>query len=154
MVPSWIVLHHSLSLDRHELLDWDAVRHWHIDENGWRDIGYHFGIELVKSQSVYEILVGRMPNETGAHCTHSGMNRKSIGICMIGNFDEYLPSDALLIRLRKFTLGLMNLLDIPPENVIGHRDAGLMDGFDWRKGEYKSCPGKRFPLDEFKLSLI
>jgi N-acetyl-anhydromuramyl-L-alanine amidase AmpD len=82
------------------------------------------------------------------------MNRKSIGICVVGDFDSLRPSDELLNRLRKFTLGLMTVLDIPPEQVIGHRDAGLMDGFDWRKGEYKSCPGKKFPLDEFKLSLI
>lgn len=95
-----------------------------------------------------------MLNETGAHCTHAGMNRKSIGICAVGDFDENTPSDLLLEKLQKFTLGLMTVLDIPPENVIGHRDAGLMDGFDWRKGEYKSCPGKKFPLDEFRASLI
>lgn len=152
MIPKWIVLHHSLSLDSNSLLNWDSIRRWHVDHNGWRDIGYHFGIELFNNE--YEILVGRMPNETGAHCTHSGMNRKSIGICVVGDFDSLRPSDELLNRLRKFTLGLMTVLDIPPEQVIGHRDAGLMDGFDWRKGEYKSCPGKKFPLDEFKLSLI
>lgn len=152
MIPKWIVLHHSLSLDSNSLLNWDSIRRWHVNHNGWRDIGYHFGIERFSNE--YEILVGRMPNETGAHCTHSGMNRKSIGICVVGDFDASFPSDELLNKLRKFILGLMTVLDIPPEQVIGHRDAGLMDGFDWRKGEYKSCPGKKFPLDEFKLSLI
>ena len=152
MTPRWIVLHHSLSLDRDTSLDWHSIRRWHVENNGWRDIGYHFGVELVQSQ--YEILVGRMPNETGAHCIHAGMNRKSIGICAVGDFDTYLPSDLLLNTLQKFVLGLMSVLDIHPENVIGHRDAGLLDGFDWRRNEYKTCPGKRFPLDEFKLSLI
>jgi len=152
MTPKWIVLHHSLSLDRNQTLDWASIRRWHVDDNGWRDIGYHFGVEQINDYR--EILVGRMPNETGAHCTHAGMNRKSIGICAVGNFDVLAPSEELIAKLRRFTLGLMDVLDIPPENIIGHRDAGLMDGFDWRKGEYKSCPGKLFPLDKFKASLI
>ena len=104
MTPKWIVLHHSLSRDSHTTLDWASIRRWHVDHNGWRDIGYHFGVERIKPNSVYEILVGRMPNETGAHCTHAGMNRKSIGICAVGDYDTIIPSDKLLEKLRKFTL--------------------------------------------------
>lgn len=152
MTPEWIVIHHSFSADHPDHVNWSAIRRWHVEYNGWRDVGYHFGVELINGHP--EILVGRMLNETGAHCTNAGMNRKSLGICVVGDFDTKAPSDDLLNALRKFTHGLLTVLDIDPERVIGHRDAGLMDGFDWRRGEFKTCPGQMFPLDEFKRSLI
>lgn len=152
MTPEWIVIHHSFSADHPDHVNWSAIRRWHTGHNGWRDIGYHFGVELINGHP--EILVGRMLNETGAHCTNAGMNRKSLGICVVGNFDAEVPSDDILDTLRRFILGIISVLDIPNDQIIGHRDAGLMDGFDWRRGEFKTCPGRLFPLDEFKRSLI
>ena len=43
--------------------------------------------------------------------------------------------------------------NIPQEHVIGHRDAGLMAGFDWRRGQYKTCPGRLFDTDAFQKRL-
>lgn len=55
----------------------EAIRHWHKDENGWEDIGYHFVI-----LQDGEIKHGRGLPFQGAHC--KGQNHDSIGICLTG----------------------------------------------------------------------
>jgi N-acetyl-anhydromuramyl-L-alanine amidase AmpD len=45
---------------------------------------------------------------------------------------------------------LMNLYDIPVENILGHREVGKLAGHDWRLGQFKTCPGKGFDMDKFR----
>lgn len=59
----------------------DDVRHWHVDERGFSDIGYHFLIGI--DGTVYE---GRPLDIAGAHCL--GHNAHSIGICYVGGRDS------------------------------------------------------------------
>ena len=150
MTPTFIVIHHSLTKDS-QTVSWGAIRRYHVKYRGFREIGYHLGIEDVNGQ--LEILLGRMPGEVGAHAREKRMNWMSIGICCIGNFDEEEPSDALIEKLSQAVRWLMEAYRIPWENVIGHRDVGLMAGRDWRDGEFKTCPGKMFPMEEFRNSL-
>jgi len=55
----------------------DTIRKWHVDDNGWSDIGYHMII-----QPDGEVERGRSLNRQGAHV--SGDNENNIGICLIG----------------------------------------------------------------------
>jgi N-acetylmuramoyl-L-alanine amidase len=143
MVPTHIVIHHSLTKDG-QTVSWGAIRKYHTDPNGiykMIDIGYHYGIELVGDR--HEVLVGRMMNETGAHCREEGMNRRSLGICCIGNFDIAEPPFIQLELLIKLVNSLMDCFDIPRANVKRHRDYAT----------YKSCPGWLFPWDSFLARL-
>ena len=139
MHPMLIVLHHSLTKDS-GTVSWQAIRRYHM-QNGFSDIGYHYGIELIKSH--YEIFVGRGMNKIGAHCKHQQMNHKSIGICFVGNFDiEKVPMAQWEIGV-KFVRSLCQTLAIPFSNVTGHRDYTSQ----------KTCPGKFFDMGLFRANL-
>ena len=140
MQPEYIIIHHSLTKDS-GTVSWQAIRRYHKNELGWRDIGYHFGIEDVNGE--YEVLVGRNLNDTGAHCKEQGMNNKSVGICFVGNFDEGKPDNKLWDKGVNLVKGLSDILHISPSKIFGHRYfAG-----------YKSCPGNLFDIDKFKYEV-
>lgn len=55
------------------------IRRWHMQENGWKDIGYHFVIDRDG-----DVVNGRPIERAGAHVR--GHNANSIGICLIGGW--------------------------------------------------------------------
>jgi N-acetyl-anhydromuramyl-L-alanine amidase AmpD len=59
----------------------DDIRRWHVEDNGWSDIGYHYVIERNG-----EGKRGRPLGEVGAHVR--GHNVGNIGICLIGGMSE------------------------------------------------------------------
>jgi len=161
--PEYIILHHSLTADG-KTVSWGAIRRYHKSwaYNGtiiaeheakdlivqghkvkrpWRDVGYHFGIERVGKS--YEILLGRMMNDCGAHCKPGAMNSQSLGICFVGNFDKMPPSKKQWDLGLNLVRTLVEVFNLPTSNVFGHRDfAG-----------YKSCPGERFDIELFRRQL-
>ncbi len=133
-----IILHHSLTKDS-GTVSTQAIRNYHVFDRGWRNIGYHYIIEIVNDYP--EIFVGRMMTETGAHTR--GLNQKSIGICIVGNFDKKKPSKILWNKAIKLVKSLKIVFNIPIDNVIGHRE--------YKKT--KSCPGFKFNMDKFREDL-
>ena len=55
------------------------IRRWHVQQRGWRDIGYHWVIDRDGAVSP-----GRRETEIGAHV--ESHNRGTIGICLIGGY--------------------------------------------------------------------
>ncbi|MCB5411765.1 peptidoglycan recognition protein family protein [Pseudogemmobacter faecipullorum] len=53
------------------------IRRWHVEGNGWKNIGYHWLIDRDGS-----VTAGRGEHEIGSHV--SGHNAGTIGICLIG----------------------------------------------------------------------
>jgi len=116
------------------------IRGWHINGNGWSDIGYHYVINngSIKTSFYLEsfngsLEIGRIidgdkfaeENEKGAHAY--GFNSDSIGICLIGK-DRFTPKQMGV--LFSLVFDLMQAFNIEVENVIGHYE------LDARK----SCP--------------
>ena len=93
--PNKIIIHHSATPDGLVLKDFDAIRNYHINTNGWLDIGYHYVIESVANE--YKIIKGRPEEMEGAHCP--GENQQSIGICVVGDFTNAEPTDAQYLTL-------------------------------------------------------
>lgn len=70
--------------------DVKLIRDWHVNGNGWSDIGYNYvilnGLRRHKGQHYHHldgfVEVGRPLERAGAHCT--AVNKTSIGICLIG----------------------------------------------------------------------
>ena len=141
MIPSCILIHHSLTADS-GTVSWGAIRKFHMTNPAYmmRDIGYHWGLELIGDH--YECLAGRMMNEVGAHCKEEGMNRVSLGICLVGNFDIAPPPKAQWDLAVRLTASLCGLLHIPTAMIFPHS-----------RFSPKTCPGTKFDMDLFKLAV-
>ena len=90
-IPEAIIVHHSGGTKKDPLADtsnhtFKIIKDYHVSL-GWGDIGYHWLIE--KSDKICK---GRDEDVMGAHTI--GMNDKSIGICVVGNFDSNVPTVA------------------------------------------------------------
>jgi N-acetyl-anhydromuramyl-L-alanine amidase AmpD len=117
----------------------DDIRKWHVQGNGWSDIGYHFVIRRDGSEEV-----GRPISRIGAHV--SGHNQGNIGICLVGGLDmESKPADNFTDEqyesLRQLVSNL--LMEFPDATVRGHRDwspdldgDGVVESHEWMK----ACP--------------
>jgi N-acetylmuramoyl-L-alanine amidase len=99
----------------------DDIREWHINENGWNDVGYHF---VIKRDGTVEN--GRPVEVIGAGV--KGHNKDSIHICMIGG----KPDANFTFKQYRTLMALREVLDTEYSNPtwLGHRDVD--------KG--KTCP--------------
>ncbi len=149
MDKNYIVIHHSISKDG-SVLNWGAIREYH-KSLGWRDVGYHFGVENVNDRP--EILFGRMPDEDGAHCRDELMNKRSYGICYVGNYDKSVAHKDIIKweTLKKLCYWLMQDHAIIAEQVLGHRECQEMGGVPPEKR--KTCPGKLFDMNRLRAEL-
>ena len=134
-----IVIHHSAS----DIGGAERFDRWH-KAKGWDGLGYHFVIGNGTDTPDGQVEVGyRWANqEHGAHCKTPDdyYNQHGIGICLVGNFDNYAPSAAQtrsLVRLCRF---LCRRFNISPEDIYTH--GGITGKTD--------CPGKNLDVDEIR----
>lgn len=137
--PEYIIIHHSATQEG----DAETFRRAH-KAKGWRDIGYHYVIGNGTYSGDGEVETGRPENESGAHCSADGMNFKSIGICLVGNFDIDKPTVAQMEALGRLCRDIMTRHKIPPFKILGHGEVA---------GAATNCPGKNFDMAAFRKRL-
>lgn len=143
-----LVIHHSATRDS-VTLSWPVIRKAHMDR-GWRDIGYHYGIEwhdrAGPTPGYYEMMIGRTLTERAAGEPKEGMNYKGVHVCFVGNFDIERPKLELWQFAMPHLAAIVELFDIPIENVLGHREIADV-------ATYKKCPGVRWDMARFRTML-
>jgi len=137
--PEYIIIHHSATAQG----DAETFRRAH-KAKGWRDIGYHYIIGNGTYSGDGEVETGRTEAEDGAHCNADGMNFKSIGICLVGDFDKQKPTPAQMEALGRLCRDIMERHKIPASRVLGHGEV---------KGAATNCPGKNFDMAAFRKRL-
>lgn len=95
----------------------EDIRRWHVNGNGWSDIGYHYVVDLDGT-----IELGRDVALVGAHAT--GHNANSVGVCYVGGRDAQTGrakdtrTDAQKVSLRVLLQHLR--ARFPEARIIGH----------------------------------
>ena len=112
-----IVIHCSFTKPEQ---DWgvNEIRRIHVEEKGWRDIGYHV---VIRRDGTMEH--GRDFSEPGAHAR--GYNKRSLGVCLIGGMSPSGQPEANFTSAQWHALAEMvkSLLGaFPGARVVGHKD--------------------------------
>ena len=100
------------------------IRDWHVNDNGWSDIGYHW---VIRRNG--QIEQGRDESISGAHV--AGHNQDSIGVCMVGGMKQSEPKPDCNFTLAQW-VALVSLLEelrnrYPGAEISGHRDWAARD---------------------------
>lgn len=135
ITPTYIIIH-TAAYDGDA--DIEEVRRWHVEGNGWSDVGYHWYIRRNG-----QIQQGRQETRQGAHCLDMGMNRKSIGICFEGHGDHEEHTDKQKEALIRLYRDIKRRWGIPVQNVWGHRETGAP----------KTCPGRLIDMEGMRQFL-
>ena len=103
-----------------------TIQRAHLNKpEGWGDVGYHYLID--PEGRIYE---GRRLAWRGAHV--AGKNDHNLGVCLLGNFDEYRPTSAALASLERLLDDLRTRHRIPRNQVTYHKE--------WPSAN-TACPG-------------
>lgn len=140
----YIIIHHSTTVDG-RTYDAENIKWYHINIKKWSDVAYHFFTELIGSE--IKIVHGRSIYKDGAHTL--GFNDRSIGVCLVGDFDAYAPSLKTLLVTVKLIRSLQMIYGVPTNKVIGHRETYAL----LHKKEEKTCPGSRFSMVDLREAL-
>ena len=94
------------------------IRKWHVQDNGWRDVGYHY---IIRRNG--EVELGRSNRDTGAHA--AGYNHKSVSLCMVGGMaEDNSAENNFTAQQWTALLDLVKQLksNYPDADVIGHNE--------------------------------
>jgi hypothetical protein len=140
-----VVIHHSATRNGNAAI-FDKQ---HREGNHWEGVGYDFVIGNGSNSNDGEIEVTFRWREqiTGAHCKtpNNWANENAIGICLVGNFNNTLPTPRQMRSLVKLVRFLQNRYRIPQSRIYGHKATP--------GARATECPGSRFPMARLKSML-
>ncbi|MCS1411234.1 MAG: N-acetylmuramoyl-L-alanine amidase XlyA [Verrucomicrobia subdivision 3 bacterium] len=146
------------------------IGHKHVDRKRWKKIIVHHSAtrngnaeifhqahlrRRMENGLAYHFVIGNGANETrngeieiggrwkkqihGGHMRSQRLNETSIGICLVGNFQVTKPTAKQLDSLYNLTQFLQSELILGHPRVYGHKDL-----------EHNLCPGRNFPLKQYR----
>lgn len=139
---SYIVLHHTAT----DTGNAKTINRSHGDRGFWNGLGYHFLIDngtMGKGDGQIEMSPRWIRQQVGAHCKAGGMNEKAIGIALVGNFSNELPTPNQMQSLNFLLATLRDYYRVPLSNIVGHREV---------EGAKTECPGRLFPIQSIRQS--
>ena len=116
----------------------EKIKHWHVVDNGWDDVGYHY---VIKRDGTLE--EGRDESMVGSHA--KAVNGTSLGICLIGGSNkqgdwENNFTDEQFETLKDIVIKLKDKYNI--NKIIGHYEVD----------DIKKCPS--FDVQEWVGEII
>ncbi len=140
-----IVIHHSGTTNGNSAI----FDEWHRQGNHWEGVGYDFvignGTDSVDGE--VEVTFRWHKQQTGAHCKtpDNWANEDAVGICLVGNFNNTIPTSRQMQSLVKLIGFLQNRYGIPQSRIYGHKNTPGARATD--------CPGRNFPMAKLKSML-
>jgi len=131
----YIVIHHSASPNASvKGMDYYHRVERHM-ENG---LAYHFVIGNGHAMKDGEIAMGHRwtAQLDGGHLASEALNKRSIGICLVGNFDQERPTTKQMESLEALVGFLLDRCRLSPAAVKTHQQINPI---------YTRCPGRNFP---------
>ncbi|MEW2166397.1 N-acetylmuramoyl-L-alanine amidase [Streptomyces sp. NPDC007084] len=98
-----------------------SIYRYHVVSSGWRDIGYNFLVD--KCGNIYEGRAGGVAKPVlGAHTL--GFNTDSMGIAVLGTFQNTKPTDASLKAIARLTAWKLGLYGGNPRGTTYLKSGG------------------------------
>jgi len=140
-----IVIHHSGT----EIGNAAIFDRSHKEIRHWEGVGYDFviGNGTNSGDGEVEVTFRWRRQLTGAHCKTPGnwANEKAVGICLVGDFNNGVPTRRQMWSLVKLVRFLQNRYRIPKSRIYGHKHTP--------GARVTDCPGKNFSLAWLKSML-
>lgn len=134
-----VVVHHS-GTDNGNAAIFDK---WHREGRHWDGVGYDFviGNGTDSADGLVEVTYRWRDQKTGAHCggtPGNWANEDAVGICLVGNFNETVPTPRQMQSLSRLIRFLQRRYHIPRSRVYGHNSTP--------GARVTECPGRNFPM--------
>jgi LysM repeat protein len=134
-----IVIHHSGTDEG----SGEGMDRYHREERGMENgLAYHFVIGNGHDMGDGEIFIGNRWKQQldGGHLAIPELNKNSLGICLVGDFQKRRPTKREMDTLEALVRALMRRTGLGVSAVTTHR---LIHP------RHTECPGKYFPLSAF-----
>jgi N-acetyl-anhydromuramyl-L-alanine amidase AmpD len=132
----WIVIHHSATTAGNA----SAFDRYHRNEKTMENgLAYHFVVNNGNGGEDGSVEVGdrwkkQLP---GGHVHGDDLNEQSIGICLVGDFEHFLPSEKQVASLKALINYLTAITPIREESICGHEKM---------PDQQTLCPGRYLPV--------
>ncbi|HYI75427.1 MAG TPA: N-acetylmuramoyl-L-alanine amidase [Gaiellaceae bacterium] len=147
------VVHHTAGKNGYSRSEAPAIvrgiQLFHVKSNGWNDIGYNFLVD--RFGTIYEGRFGGGDRDViGAHAM--GFNTGSVGIALLGNYEDASPSAAAQESIAKLVAWRLELDHVDPTAFVNFISGGsdryasgipvLLNGVSGHRDTgFTACPG-------------